>query len=70
MKSGWEVCFCLDFPTTLCVVSRDDYASTRGPTYVALHNLGSLEAIGRKNACREHMAVAFKARCALIASVG
>ena len=51
MKSGWEVCFCLDFPTTLCVVSRDDYASTRGPTYVALYNLGSLEAIGRKNAC-------------------
>ena len=68
-KSGWEVCFALT-SQPLCVVSREDYASTRWMTYVALHNLGSLEAIGRWNAFQENMTIAFKAWCALIATVG
>ena len=69
-KSGWEVCFCLDFPTTCCVVSRDEYASTRGSTWVALHNPGSLEAIGIIYAEREHVTIAFKAPCTLTATIG
>ena len=51
MKKWLGSVLCLDFPTTLCVVSRVDYASTRGSTCVAMHNPGSLEAIGRKNVC-------------------
>ena len=63
------MCFALT-SQPLCVVSREDYASTRRMTYVALHNLGSLEAIGRWNAFQENMTIAFKAWCALIATVG